>query len=313
MEGGRCRLLVAADGSEHTQELVDYIGGIISPRHTELVFLHIMPKVPEALDDLEKDPPTLPNADHFRKWGLQRERQLRDLMRDFRRRLTETGIPEYSIRISILKAREGIARDLLQEGRGGFDAIVVGRGGFGAADTQVMGSVAAKVAAKLDTANLWLVGKPPAGKRMIIAMDSSESAMRAVKHVSGMIDASNCTVRLLHIVRGIKVCSAGMEKTFPEEYRRRLIEEAENQIGPAFEAAINILVESGFEPEKISTKVISGVASRAGAIFEEAVREGCGTIVVGRKGLSSVGEFDMGRVTGKLIQLADSVALWVVA
>ena len=105
-------------------------------------------------------------------------------------------------------------------------------------------------------------------------MDSSESAMRAVDHVSKMINASKITIRLVHVVRGIAVSWTGKEKIFPEEYRQRLIEKAENLIRPSFDEAIRILVSSGIEREKISTKVISGVTSRAGAIFEEALREG---------------------------------------
>jgi nucleotide-binding universal stress UspA family protein len=313
MEGERRRVLVAVDGSEQTQGLVDYLGGIISARNTELVLFHIMPNAPESFYDWEKDPGALPKADYLRKWESEREKELRNFMRDIRRRLTETGIPEYSIIISIRKAREGIARDLLQEARSGYDAIVVGRSGFGAAGAQVMGSVASKVVAKLDAVSLWLVGKTAGNKSVIIAIDSSESAMGAVKHVSKMVSVSNVTVKILHVVRGVKVSSTGAGKTFPEEYRRRLIEEAENLIGPAFDAAIHILVSSGIEPDRISTKVISGVASRAGAIFEEAVRDGCATIAVGRKGLSNLGEFDMGRVTGKLVQLSGGLALWVVA
>jgi nucleotide-binding universal stress UspA family protein len=313
MEGGRSRVLVAVDGSEQTQGLVDYLRGIISVSHTELVLFHIMPDVPESLYDLKMDPSGLPNQDHIRKWEFEREKQLRDLMRDIRRQLTGTGIPEYSVIIAIRKVKEGIARDLLREAAGGYDAIVVGRSGLGGAGAQVLGSVASKMAAKLSAVNLWLVGKNAGSMGVIIAMDSSEPAMRAVDHVSKMINVSTGAVRLLHVVRGIRVSSAGMEKTFPEEYRQRLIEEAENQIKPAFDAATHILVSSGIEPDRISTKVISGVASRAGAIFEEAIREGYGTIVVGRKGLSDVDEFDMGRVTGKLIQLAETVALWVVA
>jgi hypothetical protein len=128
-----------------------------------------------------------------------------------------------------------------------------------------------------------------------------------------MINASNNSVRLVHVVRGITVSWTGQEKIFPEEYRRRLIEEAENQIKPTFDAATRVLVSSGIGLEKISTQVISGVASRAGALFDEAFRGGYGTVAMGRKGLSSVDEFDMGRVTGKLIQLAEGLAVWLVA
>jgi hypothetical protein len=59
--------------------------------------------------------------------------------------------------------------------------------------------------------------------------------------------------------------------------------------------------------------VISGATSRAGRIFDEAIRHGYGTVVVGRKGLSNIEEFDMGRVSSKLIQLAGNVALWMIA
>jgi nucleotide-binding universal stress UspA family protein len=313
MEGAFSKVLIAVDGSQQTQGLVDYLSGIISARHAELVLFHVMPKAPESFWDWEKDPSNLPNAEHLRIWEVEREKQVRDLMRDFRRRLTGIGIPEYSIMISIRKVKEGIARDLLQEAQRGYDAILMGRSGFGGADAQVLGSVASKMAAKLQSANLWLVGKNAGSGGVIIAMDSSESAMRAVHHVSKMVNASNNSVRLVHVVRGITVSWAGQEKLFPEEYRQRLIEEAENQIKPTFDAATSILVSSGIGPEKISTKFISGVASRAGAIFDEALRGGYGTVVVGRKGLSSLDEFDMGRVTGKLVQLAEGIALWLVA
>ncbi|MGA2400655.1 MAG: universal stress protein [Syntrophobacteraceae bacterium] len=313
MERGCRKVLIAVDGSEHTQGLVDYLSGIISAQHTELVLFHVMPKAPESFGDWEKEPFNSPNTDHLRKWEAERETQVRDLMRDIRRQLTAIGIPEYSIMISIRKVKEGIARDLLLEAQRGYDAILVGRSGFGGAGPQVLGSVAAKMAAKLGTVNLWLVGNNAGSGGVIIAMDSSESALRAVDHVSKMINAPNNSVRLVHVVRGITVAWTGKEKIFPEEYRQRLIEEAENQIGPAFDEAIRILVSSAIGREKISTKVISGVTSRAGAIFQEALREGYGTVVVGRKGLSGVEEFDMGRVTGKLIQLAGGIALWVVA
>jgi hypothetical protein len=39
---------------------------------------------------------------------------------------------------------------------------------------------------------------------------------------------------------------------------------------------------------------------------------GYGTIVMGRKGYSEVGEFELGRVTNKVIQLAGTMAVWVV-
>ena len=52
--------------------------------------------------------------------------------------------------------------------------------------------------------------------------------------------------------------------------------------------------------------------SRAGTIVDQARRGGYGTIVVGRKGVTRVEEFFMGRVSSKVLQLAKDMAVWVV-
>jgi nucleotide-binding universal stress UspA family protein len=313
MERERNKILVAVDGSEQSNDLVEYLSGVIPAQDTEIVLFHVMGKVPDSFWDWETDPLTPRHLDHLKKWETEREKQVRDLMRRVRQQFADIGMPEYSIMISIQKVKEGIARDLLTEAQRGYDAVLVGRRGLGDTGEQVLGSVAAKIADKLSTANLWLVGKRPRKGNILIAMDSSDSAMRSVQHVGRMINTSNHTIMLVHVVRGISVSAAGKEKIFPEEYRQRLLDEAENLIKPAFDKAIGSLVSAGIRREKITTKVVSGVASRAAAIFDEAVREGYGTIVLGRKGLSNINEFDMGRVCSKLIQLAGSIALWVVA
>lgn len=313
MERERNKILVAVDGSEQTNELVDYLCGVIPAQATEIVLFHIMGKVPDSFWDWEKDPLTPRHLDHLKKWEVEREKQVRDLMRRIRRQLSDLGVPEYSVMISIQKTKEGIARDLLVEAQRGYDAVLVGRRGLGDTGEPVLGSVAGKLAAKLGTANLWLIGKKPRLGSILIGVDASDSALRAVDHVGRMINTANQAIQLLHVVRGISVSSAGKEKIFPEEYRQRLIEEAESQIKPAFDKAIERLNAAGIKPERITTKVISGVTSRAGTIFDEAMRQGYGTVVIGRKGLSNIEEFDMGRVTSKLIQLSGSIALWITA
>ena len=72
-------------------------------------------------------------------------------------------------------------------------------------------------------------------------------------------------------------------------------------------------MKSRFELNPITTKIITGAHSRAGAIFEEAKKGNYGTIVVGRRGLSKVREFFMGRVSDKLIHLAKNQAVRVVS
>jgi nucleotide-binding universal stress UspA family protein len=79
------------------------------------------------------------------------------------------------------------------------------------------------------------------------------------------------------------------------------------------EEAIGRLQSAGLNRDRISSKIRSGVASRAEAIVEEARKSGCGTIIVGRRGMSRVREFFMGRVSKKVLQLAKWNAVWVVS
>jgi nucleotide-binding universal stress UspA family protein len=69
---------------------------------------------------------------------------------------------------------------------------------------------------------------------------------------------------------------------------------------------------SGFESEKISEKIISGVRSRSDAIVKEAEGSGFGTIVVGRRGLSKVEAFFMGRVGHEVVYGGKKFTVWVV-
>ena len=95
------------------------------------------------------------------------------------------------------------------------------------------------------------------------------------------------------------------------EFEKQREQKAAVEIEPVFQKAVTILREAGSPPANILTRVIMGAASRAGTIIEEARAGGYGAIVVGRRGLSTIEEFDMGQVSNKLVQLAKDKALWV--
>ena len=64
--------------------------------------------------------------------------------------------------------------------------------------------------------------------------------------------------------------------------------------------------------ERVEIKLRTGMGSRAGAIIEQAKLGGYGTIVLGRRGLSKIPEFFIGRVSNKVIQMAKERAVWIV-
>ena len=73
------------------------------------------------------------------------------------------------------------------------------------------------------------------------------------------------------------------------------------------------LEKAGFSKEKISSKILTYQKSRSAAIVKTATEGGYDTIVIGRRGLTAVGEFKFGRVSRKILQFAYRSTLWIVS
>jgi nucleotide-binding universal stress UspA family protein len=119
-----------------------------------------------------------------------------------------------------------------------------------------------------------------------------------------MMDITDCEVTLLHVIRGLESWTADSSEE---------LQNAEKAATTLLEEAVGRLERAGLNRDRISITIRSGAASRAEAIVEEARNSGCGTIVMGRRGLSRVEEFFMGRVSKKVLQLAKWTAVWVVS
>jgi len=127
-------------------------------------------------------------------------------------------------------------------------------------------------------------------------------------------------VTLFHVMRGFDIFHQAVGKSpaqAPDSaWQERLakeLEQAGSGIEAVFAEATKRLVEAGMEAARVSRKVIKGASSRAGAIVDEVEKGGFDTVVVGRRGLSKVQEFFMGRVSNKVIHLAKDKTVWVVS
>ena len=133
--------------------------------------------------------------------------------------------------------------------------------------------------------------------------------MAAVNFAAATLGSCDFDLRLIHVIRAA-------ESTPSEKQRLHLNGEyaqtAEEEITPSFEKAKKILIDSGFKADQLSTKIITGVSSRADAIVNEAKQEDYGTIVLGRRGLTRVREFFIGRVTNKVIHLGRDRTVWII-
>ena len=296
------RLLVALDGSERAIQTVQYAGTEAAFKGAKLVLFHVFNSIPDAYYDLEKEPKSVKVVKHVRSWEAQQKKIIKAFMEEARNKLIEAGHAETAVDVKIQNRKKGVARDIIIEAHQGYDAILLRRRGATALKNIIVGSVTSKLLEKLTFIPVLVAGRKPINKKFIIAVDGSEGANRAAGFVGGMIGGlDDYRVRLVNVVRGASTVDAEL-----------LSENGFTDSSSVFKPAMDILTQSGVAPENISTKTISGVLSRAGAIVDAAEKGEWGTIVVGRRGWSSIGDFFMGRVSNKVVHAGRKDTVWIV-
>lgn len=312
MSAQKRKILVAVDGSEQSMDALRYVSKTVPSSRVEIVVYQVMSKVPEVFWDLGNDPAWQEKIESLRVWEQQQEAIANTFMNSAKALFQEAGFNPSAIVTQIGRQKEGIARDIIAEAHQGYDIVVLGRGKSSAEEGTPLGSVASKVLGAASTFSLWLIGGKPNSDKILIAMDSSDGGLKAVEHSGDLLNHDNNTITLFHAIRGINISTEGMEDIFPEAYRQQLLRDAESKVLPALQLAKNNLEKMHIAPARISSKITTSVKSRAAAIVQEARQNGYGTIVVGRRGMTMVTEFSMGRVTNKLTQMAKTEALCIV-
>jgi nucleotide-binding universal stress UspA family protein len=298
------RILLAVDGSDQAFEALRYVSQLFPPKRMEVVLFHVATKVPEGFWDVEKSPTFKHKLSSVAAWATREQTVVQEFMERARQLFLDRGFPEDKVSVKIEERKKGVARDIITESQRGYDAVVVGRLGKSQLKDLVWGSVANKLIGRLTHVPVCVVGGSPQEGKILVAMDTSEEATKVLDFAGSMMDITDCEVTLFHVIRGLESWTAAAS----EELQR-----AEKAATTLLEESVDRLERVGLNRDRISIKIRSGAASRAEAIVEEARNSGCGTIVMGRRGLSRVEEFFMGRVSKKVLQLAKWTAVWVVS
>ena len=297
MTGTQKKILLAVDGSENSLEVVRYAAKIPAFREMATVLYNVSSKIPEAYWDLEKNSSATWRMSEARAWEKEHDKVIQECMRRAEKMLQVAGFHKESIEVKIHNRKQGFARDIAKEAERGYGGVLVGRKGMSNLKDLVLGSIATKLIEKISFVPILVVGKNPQTGSVLLALDGSDNATRAVDYVGKVLGGSDYAARLIHVIRSDN----------PEYVNERKME-----IKGVFDEARGELIISGFNPDRVTTKIITGAGSRAAAVVQEAQDGDYGTIVVGRRGLSRVRDFLMGRVSNKLIHLAKNQAVWVV-
>ena len=307
------KILVAVDLSNHSLNAVKYVAYQCAPKDLRVNLMFVVPTAPETFWDLEKD-------DFFKErmkgkyaqWKRDTKKQGQAFLNDAKNILVKAKFSANRVGLILRERKVGIARDILQECTQGYDSVVVGRKGQSKLEDIFLGSVSTKIVQGVKDIPVWVVGGDITSKKMLLAVDSSKNSRKAVDYIGEFAANTEAKLTLFHVVRSVSLGFVDDLILRDENTERQLLEEMDRDMPRMFRSYEDLLVKSGVVADRISSKSVLHSTSRAGDILQEAKEGGYGTIVMGRRGLSKVREFLMGRVTSKVLSRAEGFAVWIV-
>jgi len=306
------KILIAVDNSIHSKNAVRYAVQASSfINDLNYTILNVQPVISQFLtEEAKKSVKARSSLEKFNK--KQAEISL-SLLESYKTQMINTKIDSKCIEIKTLSRRTGLAKDILehaQENR--YDAIIVGRRGLSRIQEVFMGSLTTSLLEHSHNIPVWVVDGDITSPKIMIAVDGSESALRAVDHLSFMVGKnSNISITLFHVIPNIKdYCPIDFDdKT--GELEDIIIQGDKKCVENFFVHAIRKFKDAGIMENQIQIKEEHGSGNVGKMITDEAKKGNYGTVVVGRSGMNN--SFFIGSVSKYVIDKASGFAVWLVS
>ncbi|MDO9565713.1 MAG: universal stress protein [Candidatus Desulfaltia sp.] len=312
MEDLKKSIVIPLDGSKNSLNSLDYLNLMFSPEHEMHVhLLYVMPSLPPLLTDDKTMDRKLRSALASVK---RKNKEIAErILAEAGKILIDKGFKEENIKPHYRQCENTIARDIHFWAKNKkADTILISKRGRTDFNPFVMGAMSTRLVEYCRDCPLWIVGGGVRSKKVLIAVDSSKNAFRAVDHAGFMLSGTDCKATIFYAMRNLRhfvPLEAIEEAPALEEFWRN---KAGQQIAPYMIKAKKILLDAGLSEDQIATKVIDGSRSAADDILKEAHENSFGTIVLGRRGLSKIKELFMGSVTRKILNSSVGLTVWIV-
>ena len=308
----RKMVVVPVDGSDNALRSLEYLHFMYGNQHNlEVTLKYVLPSLPPILtDDISMKRETAVKLKALENKSVRMAEQILSKAKSL---LVQKGFDEERVNTVSRKKEQGIAQDICTwvESKQA-DAVLITTRGRSRLEAFFMGEVSSKLLEHCRVCPVWILEGAVKSKKILIAIDNSENAIRAVDHAGFMLSGTDCQVTLFHTMRHLRrfVPLEVLEEA--PELEQLWKSKAGQEIEPYMKKAREMLLNAGLSETQISTKVVDGSRSAASDILDEARSDGHGTIVLGRRGLSGVKEFFMGSVTSKVLQNSAGLAVWIV-
>jgi nucleotide-binding universal stress UspA family protein len=146
-------------------------------------------------------------------------------------------------------------------------------------------------------------------RNILIAVDESENAARAVAYVRDLLAG----LTGYHITLITIIPEPSEDYFISEAERTEWMKDKNASARSILETYRKLLIDAGFRDEEIKeVLVIKECTSIAECILAEQEKLACGTVVIGRRGISKKEEFIFGSTSSKILHTARDCAVWVI-
>ncbi|OEU45237.1 MAG: hypothetical protein BBJ60_11555 [Desulfobacterales bacterium S7086C20] len=154
-----------------------------------------------------------------------------------------------------------------------------------------------------------IVGEKVFNKNILVAVDDSDNARRAVSYVAQLLGGfTGFNVTVLHVVP-----EAEEDYFASDSERDAWFKQYQQKVAAMLEDYRQILLKGGFDASHVSVRSpLRYCPSMAECILSERDELAYDTIVVGRQGLSRKEEFLFGSISSKIVTHARNCTVWVV-
>lgn len=286
-----------------------HIASFIDEVH--FVLFHVQPMISLYLqDEAKKD---LHVRAQLNKMKAKNKTAAMSILEKFRDEMCSLGVDESRIRLKTQVRQLGLAQDIIEYAQEKlFDAILMGRRQMSGIQKMFGSSVSSAVLERSQVLPVWLADGNPGAKKVLVAVDGSESALRAVDHVGFMVSGNpDVHLALLHVTNTAhNYCTIDLDES-PEPEFIRIVEQGDRAcIDQFYPLAMKKLRRMGLSEDQIRFETIEGSRRLGKNVADYAVENGFDTLVIGRTGIDRA--FFMGSVSRWLINEVEECALWVV-